>query len=64
MKIVIDTDACIGESACGGICVQMCPEGVLAIENDKPVGVDEEACTDCKACEMSCDYDAISHVEE
>ena len=64
MKIVIDMAACAGEIICDGICVQMCPEGVLAIENEKPVVVDEEACIDCKACELACDYDAIKHLEE
>ena len=60
MKIVVDEDLCIGE----GICVQMCPEGVLAIENDKCKVVNMSACIECKACEVNCDYGALKCIDE
>ena len=54
MKITI-LDECIG---CGD-CVSICPEGVLEIEDEKSVVVNLDACTACKACTVSCEYDAI-----
>ncbi|MBW1888178.1 MAG: 4Fe-4S binding protein [Deltaproteobacteria bacterium] len=60
MKIEIDMEKCIGE----GICVQMCPEGVLEIQDEKCRVVNMDACTECKACEVSCDYDALQCIDE
>ena len=60
MKIVVDADSCIG---CG-ICVDMCPEGVLEIEDDITTVVNMDDCIECKACEVNCEYDAIKCVDE
>ncbi len=59
MEIVIDEERCVG---CG-ICVQMCPEEVLAMEGEKARVVNKEQCEECKACEVNCEYEAIKCIE-
>ena len=60
MKIEIDKDRCLGD----GICVNLCPEEVLEMRDNFPVTVHKERCTECKACEVNCDYTALRCVEE
>ena len=45
------------------ICVDFCPKGVLALDQDQKIQVvDEEACTECKLCELRCPDFAIELV--
>lgn len=55
MEIVIDKEGCTGY----GTCVGICPEGVLEIGEDEKVYVTNNECTECKACEVNCEYNAI-----
>jgi 2-oxoglutarate ferredoxin oxidoreductase subunit delta len=51
----------IKEDWCKGcmICVEFCPEGVLAMENGKAKVVNLQACTACGLCELRCPDFAI-----
>ena len=60
MKIVVDPDGCIGCE----ICVEMCPEDVLEMQDDIATVVNPDDCIECKACEVNCEYDAIKCVDE
>jgi NAD-dependent dihydropyrimidine dehydrogenase PreA subunit len=56
MKIVVNEEECIG---CG-ICSDMCPEDVLKVDEEEICRVVRpEDCTECKACEVNCEYEAI-----
>ncbi len=50
-------------SACG-ICVDVCPEGVLELVGDVAAPVKEDECTACAACLEECPMGAISGIEE
>ncbi|MDY6861673.1 MAG: 4Fe-4S binding protein [Thermodesulfobacteriota bacterium] len=60
MKIEIDLEKCIGE----GYCVQICPNEVLELKDEKSHVVNMDACTECRACEVACDYEALKCIEE
>jgi 2-oxoglutarate ferredoxin oxidoreductase subunit delta len=51
----------INERWCKGcsICVEFCPEGVLRMEDERPVVANLEACSGCMLCEMICPDFAI-----
>ena len=61
-EIIIDDELCIGCSSC----VDMCPadEPVLQIVDEKAVVIGIENCTDCYACGVNCEYEAIKCVED
>lgn len=42
-----------------GICVQVCPHAVFALENKRAKIVDRDACMECGACALNCPEDAI-----
>jgi len=50
----------IADSMCNrcATCVQVCPMGVLAIENNRIAAVNED-CIGCRACEAQCAKRAI-----
>lgn len=52
----LDGDKCTG---CG-MCVEVCPHAVFAIENGTAEIVDLDACMECGACEMNCPPAAIT----
>ena len=54
--LVLDTEKCIG---CG-LCTEVCPHGVFAIEDRKAVLTDRDACMECGACARNCAAEAIS----
>jgi NAD-dependent dihydropyrimidine dehydrogenase PreA subunit len=51
-----DDDKCIG---CG-MCTQVCPHGVFAMNDGKAVITDRDLCMECGACAMNCEYGAIT----
>ena len=56
MRVLVDQDACTG---CG-MCAQVCPHGVFAIEDHKARIVDRDACMECGACARNCPVSALS----
>ena len=48
------TDKCIG---CG-TCIEVCPHGVLAMNDKKAVIVDSDKCMECGACMTNCAFGA------
>jgi NAD-dependent dihydropyrimidine dehydrogenase PreA subunit len=49
-------DKCIG---CG-MCIDVCPHDVFAINNKKAAIINKDACMECGACQMNCPAAAIS----
>jgi NAD-dependent dihydropyrimidine dehydrogenase PreA subunit len=48
--------ACVG---CG-MCAEVCPHGVFAVEEEKARIVDRDACMECGGCAKNCPVEAIS----
>jgi NAD-dependent dihydropyrimidine dehydrogenase PreA subunit len=57
--VEVDSEKCIG---CGE-CVDICPEDVYEMQNDKSVPVNEENCVGCESCIEVCEQDAITVTE-
>lgn len=55
MVVEINADDCTGCQ----VCVDTCPNGVLAIENDVSVVENPEDCDDCGSCMEACPMEAI-----
>ncbi len=53
--ISFDKDKCNG---CG-VCVNVCPQGVIALNDKKAKMVDYESCMECGACQLNCQQNAI-----
>jgi len=53
--LILDREKCIG---CG-MCVEVCPHGVFAIEDKKARIADRDACMECGACAGNCPVGAI-----
>ncbi len=49
-------DRCVG---CG-ICIEVCPHGVFAMENKKAAILDRDRCMECGACAGNCAFGALS----
>lgn len=43
-----------------GMCLQVCPHAVFAIENKKAQIVDRDACMECGACSLNCPEGALA----
>ena len=56
VSLKLDADACVG---CG-ICTQVCPHGVLVIEDHKAKIVDRNGCMECGACTTNCPTAALT----
>ena len=52
----LDVARCTG---CG-TCTDVCPHGVLAVEDRKAHIIDRDACMECGACARNCPADALS----
>lgn len=52
----VDSAACSG---CG-LCVTVCPRGVLAMDGGKARVADLDACMECGACARNCPAGAVS----
>jgi len=50
-----DVQACTG---CG-VCVEVCPHGVFAMNSHVALVVRPEACMECGACQKNCPFGAI-----
>lgn len=53
--LTLDADACVG---CG-MCTQVCPHGVLMMEERKVLVADLDACMECGACTNNCPAEAL-----
>jgi len=52
----VDPDKCIG---CG-MCLEVCPHGVLELENRRVHMVNRDACMECGACGRNCPLGAVT----
>ncbi len=52
----LDVEKCTGCKRC----TEVCPHGVLAIEDRKVRLIDRDSCMECGACQKNCPADAIS----
>lgn len=55
-SLKLDDARCVG---CGA-CVEVCPHGVLAIQDGKALIADRLACMECGACALNCPALAFS----
>lgn len=51
----LDAEACTG---CG-LCLSVCPRGVLSRANGKVEVIDRDACIECGACRQNCAFGAL-----
>lgn len=56
LSLRLDVSRCIG---CG-LCLDVCPHGVFALENKQARIVDRAACMECGACAVNCPVDALA----
>lgn len=42
-----------------GMCLEVCPHGVFALENRKAVILDSDRCMECGACVSNCAFGAL-----
>jgi len=55
ISLRLDINRCIG---CG-MCENVCPHGVFAMENKKARILNREACIECGACARNCPVNAL-----
>jgi len=53
--IKFNDEKCIGCK----VCVKVCPQGVIGMENKKAQMLDYESCMECGACRLNCESNAI-----
>ena len=58
-EIEVDTEKCTG---CGE-CVDICPDEVYELKDEKSVPVNAEECSGCESCIEVCEQDAITVTE-
>ena len=58
-QVEIDTDKCTGDEEC----VNVCPAGVLEMQNEKATVVAEDECLGCESCIEVCEAGAITVTE-
>jgi NAD-dependent dihydropyrimidine dehydrogenase PreA subunit len=52
----IDSEKCSG---CG-VCVEVCPRGVLVMNDRKASIAERDACMECGACQRNCAFNALT----
>lgn len=52
----VEEGLCVG---CG-MCIRVCPHGVLALEGGKARILDRDGCMECGACSTNCPVEAVS----
>ena len=57
--VKVDAEMCIG---CGE-CVDICPEDVYELQDEKSVVVNPEDCAGCESCLEVCEQEAITLTE-
>jgi NAD-dependent dihydropyrimidine dehydrogenase PreA subunit len=58
-EIIVDPEKCNG---CGE-CLDICPEEVYELQEEKAVPVNAEDCEGCESCVEVCDEEAITVAE-
>jgi len=53
--IYFDNKKCTGCAQCANVC----PQGVIEIQNKKAILKDYESCMECGACQLNCEYGAV-----
>lgn len=43
-----------------GMCIDVCPHGVFALNDGKTEIIEKDRCMECGACAKNCPFDAIS----
>ncbi|QTA78214.1 4Fe-4S cluster protein [Desulfonema limicola] len=56
---VVNEEKCVGCEEC----VDICPNDVFEMQNEKSVVVNPDECVDCESCIEACEEDAIELVE-
>lgn len=56
VTLALAPEQCVG---CG-LCVNVCPRGVLILENGRAAIVDRDACMECGACAINCPTGAVT----
>ena len=41
------------------VCVNVCPQGTIRLNNKKAELIDYKSCMECGACQLNCEYDAV-----
>lgn len=54
--VTIEQEKCTGCK----VCVMVCPHSVLAMNDRKAFVHDRERCVECGACELNCEYEAVT----
>lgn len=57
--VKVDAEKCTG---CGE-CVDICPDDVYELQDEKSVVVNPEDCADCESCLEVCEHEAITITE-
>jgi ferredoxin len=55
VTLTLDSKRCVG---CG-MCLLVCPRGVLGLDHKKADIVNRDACIECGACSRNCPVDAL-----
>jgi NAD-dependent dihydropyrimidine dehydrogenase PreA subunit len=56
VTLKLDLEKCTG---CG-VCTQVCPHQVLALQDKKAVIIDLDHCMECGACSLNCAFSALT----
>ncbi|WP_432662418.1 mercury methylation ferredoxin HgcB [Wukongibacter baidiensis] len=56
VNLNLDHEKCVG---CG-FCIDVCPHGVLKLENGKVYIAEKDYCIECGACAKNCPTEAIT----
>lgn len=56
---VASLELCAEKCTGCGLCLEVCPHGVFALENNKAVILDRDQCMECGACTANCAFGAL-----